>query len=73
MPYFLIGNILAAGLGILAFIEAGNAGRFVLVVLFGATFLVPKLVPEPTLPYLMLAARSVIGIGCYVFYRWRNS
>lgn len=73
MPYILIGNIIALVLAVLAFNEAGNPGRIALVLLIGATFLVPKLVPGPTIPYLMLAARSVIGIGCYIFYRWRNS
>ena len=72
-PYFLIGNIIAVALGGLAFYEAGIKGRIVLLVLFGATFLVPKLVPGLTISYFMIAARMVIAVGCYIFIRWRNS
>lgn len=73
MPYFLIGNIAAIVAGVLAFNEAGTAGRIALVILFGATFLVPELIHEPEIPYLMLAARGLLAIGCYLFTRRRNS
>jgi len=73
MPYILIGNIAVLVIAVLAFNEAGNPGRIALVLIIGATFLVPKLAPGPTIPYLMLAARAAIGIGCYLFYRWSNS
>jgi hypothetical protein len=73
MPYLLVGNIAAVVAGVLAFNEAGTGGKIALVVLFGATFLAPELVPGPTIPYLMLAARALLAIGCYLFTRWRNS
>jgi hypothetical protein len=73
MPYSLIGNVAAIVAGVLAFNEAGTAGRIFIVVLFGATFLVPKFVPGLTIRYLMLSARMLIAVGCYVSYRVRNS
>lgn len=73
MPYFLIGNIAAVVAGVLAFNKAGTGGRIALVVLFGATFLGPEIIHEPEIPYLMLAARALLAVGCYVFTRWRNS
>jgi hypothetical protein len=73
VPYFLIGNAAALVAGVLAFIEAELPGRVVIVILLGGTFLVPKLVPGVTILYIMLAARMVIAVGCYLFYRWRNS
>jgi hypothetical protein len=73
MPYLLLGNIAAVVAGVLAFNESGTGGRIALLALFGATFLVPELVPGPTIPYLMLAARALLAIGCYIFCRWRNS
>lgn len=73
LPYFLIGNVIAIALSALAFYEAGVKGRIVILVLVGATFLVPKLVPGLTISYLMVAARMVIGIGCTIFIRWRNA
>ena len=59
--------------GVLAVIEAGIPGRIAIVILLGATFLVPGYVPGPTIPYLMSAARMLIAPDCYFFYRRRNS
>jgi len=73
LPYFLIGNVIALGLCAYAFYEAGTGGRIALLVLVGATFLVPRFVGGLPIKYWMISARMVLGIGSYFYIRWKNS
>ncbi len=65
--YGIIGNVIAVGLAVKAFIGAEVRGRIVILVLIGATFLAPRLFPGRSVSLIAFIARLVVGIGCYFF------
>ncbi|GEM_PF-4401387 len=73
MPYQAIGDLLAVGVAVAAFLQAGLKGRIVIAVLMGAAFLVPDMIGGQTAAYIGLAVRMVIAIGCYLYVRWINA
>lgn len=71
--YGWIGNLLAVGLAVPAFLQAGPKGRIAIGGLMALTFLVPEFVPGPTPAIVCFVARIVIAIGCYLYIRWENA
>ncbi len=72
IPYRLIGEGIALILFILAFIEAEAKGRIFLVSIFVLLFLFPLLFPSSIMSLLCLLARLAVGMGCYIFLKYRG-
>jgi hypothetical protein len=72
IPYQLIGEIIALVLFIMAFIEAEVRGRIILVSIFVLSFLLPWLFPSRIISLLCLLAKLGIGMGSYIFLRYRG-
>jgi hypothetical protein len=73
IPYALIGNIVAAALIIAGFLAAETGGRIAIVLLAGATLVIPKLAASPTVGVVCFTARILLAIGCALYVKWRNS
>ena len=69
---FLAANVASIALAAWAFIEAENTGRIFIALSMGASFVVPKLWPGMLVGTVFFVLRICLGIGCYVYLRWRG-
>jgi hypothetical protein len=72
LAFGLIGNVIAVGLAAKTFLEAQGWGRVAVLILVGATFLVPRVFPGQTVSTAAFVARMLVGIGCYLWLRHRG-
>jgi hypothetical protein len=72
IPYALIGQGVALLLAILAFSEAEDKGRILLVGLWALSFLLPIVFPSLIMRQVNLFLRLAIGIGCFVYLRYKG-
>jgi len=68
----IVGNVIAVGLAVKAFIEAQGLGRVAILILMGGTFLVPRVWPGQTMSLAAFVARMLVAVGCYLFLRYRR-
>ncbi len=57
----------------LAFYEAEARGRIIIFSLASITFLFPVFVPSPALGIICFVARILLGIGCFVYWKWTTT
>ncbi len=57
----------------LAFYEAEVKGRIIILGLTAVTFAVPILIPSVAISTISFVARILLGIGCYVYWKWKTA
>ncbi len=72
IPYGLIGEVIAGILSILAFIEAEEKGRILLIAVWALSFLLPVIFPSFIMRQVSPFLRLAIGIGCFVYLKYRG-
>jgi hypothetical protein len=68
-----IADILSIILAVAAFTQAGEKGRFGILVLMGCAFGIPYLWPSGTVALVCFLAKILIAIGCYIYIKWSNA
>jgi hypothetical protein len=69
IPYGLIGQGIALLLSILAFTEAGDKGKILLVALWTLSYFLPLIFPSNIMSQALLFLRLAIGIGCFIYLK----
>jgi hypothetical protein len=72
IPYGLIGQGIALVLSILAFNEAGDRGKILLVALWALSFMLPLSFPSLIMGQIGPFLRLAIGIGCFVYLKYQG-
>jgi hypothetical protein len=68
-----IADVVVIVLAVVAFLEAQEKGRWVILVLTGAAFGLPSLWPSPTMSLVCFLGKIAIAMGCYIFLKWTNA
>jgi len=71
--YTGIGTGVALVLMAMAFHEAENRGRVIILSLAVLTFLLPALFPSSAIWLIFFIARILIGLGCYLYLRYQQN
>lgn len=72
IPYGLIGEGISLFLSILAFIEAEDKGRILLVSLWALSFILPMIFPSLISSRISFFLRLATGIGSYIYLRYHG-
>ena len=72
IPYELIGQGVALLLSILAFFQAEDKGKILLVSLWVLSFMLPLFFPSLIIGRIGPFLRLAIGIGCFVYLKYQG-